>query len=46
MPEKISPKFPFESKYVKINGSNMHYIDVGKGDPILFLHGNPLHSRR
>ncbi len=36
-----SAEFPFESKYLEINGSNMHYIDEGHGDPILFLHGNP-----
>jgi len=40
----ISPKFPFESKFVDINGSKMHYVDVGKGDPILFLHGQPTSS--
>jgi haloalkane dehalogenase len=22
----------------------MHYVDVGEGDPILFLHGNPASS--
>lgn len=44
MEPKISPEFPFESKYVDINGSKMHYIDVGQGDPILFLHGNPTSS--
>ncbi len=37
----ISADFPFESKYVDIHGSKMHYIDEGDGDPILFLHGNP-----
>ncbi len=37
----ISPDFPFESKYLEVFGSKMHYIDEGKGDPILFLHGNP-----
>ncbi|MEM7334332.1 MAG: haloalkane dehalogenase [Chloroflexota bacterium] len=37
----ISAAFPFESKYIEIHGSNMHYIDEGEGDPILFLHGNP-----
>jgi len=41
MNTEISPKFPFESKYLTINGSKMHYIDIGEGDPILFLHGNP-----
>ena len=37
----ISADFPFQSKYVEIAGSNIHYIDEGSGDPILFLHGNP-----
>ena len=37
----ISAEFPFESKYVEVHGSKMHYIDEGEGDPILFLHGNP-----
>ena len=40
----ISPKFPFESKFIEINGSNMHYVDVGEGDTILFLHGQPTSS--
>ncbi len=39
--EIISEKFPFKSRYVEIDGSKMHYIDEGEGDPILFLHGNP-----
>ncbi len=38
---EIGTEFPFESKYVEILGSNIHYIDEGEGDPILFLHGNP-----
>ena len=40
----ISADFPFESKYLNVKGSNMHYIDEGEGDPILFLHGNPTSS--
>lgn len=40
----ISPDFPFESKFVEVNGYKMHYIDEGQGDPILFLHGNPTSS--
>lgn len=40
----ISAEFPFESKYIEVNGSKMHYIDEGAGDPILFLHGNPTSS--
>ena len=37
----ISDDFPFESKYLEVYGSKMHYIDEGEGEPILFLHGNP-----
>ncbi|MDX1670813.1 MAG: haloalkane dehalogenase [Balneolaceae bacterium] len=40
----LSSEFPFESNYVEIYGSRIHYIDVGSGDPILFLHGNPTSS--
>ncbi|VAW31926.1 hypothetical protein MNBD_CHLOROFLEXI01-3653 [hydrothermal vent metagenome] len=40
----ISPDFPFESRFVEVHGSKMHYIDEGEGDPILFLHGNPTSS--
>ena len=42
--KEISPAFPFESKFIDVHGSTMHYIDVGEGDPILFLHGNPTSS--
>ena len=40
----ISADFPFESKFIDILGSKIHYIDEGSGDPILFLHGNPTSS--
>src|SRR5690349_12899376 len=33
--------FPFESKWITIDGQNMHYIDEGAGDTILFVHGTP-----
>ncbi|MEM9561099.1 MAG: haloalkane dehalogenase [Actinomycetota bacterium] len=39
--QTISPDFPFTSHYVEVLGSNIHYIDEGKGDPIVFVHGNP-----
>ena len=41
---EISSDFRFDSKFVEVHGSNMHYVDVGEGDPILFLHGNPTSS--
>ncbi len=40
----VSPDFPYESKYIEVLGSKMHYIEAGEGDPILFLHGNPTSS--
>ena len=40
----ISADFPFESKYIEVHGSKIHYVDEGSGDPILFLHGNPTSS--
>lgn len=43
-PNSISAEFPFQSKFVEVHGSKMHYIDEGDGDPILFLHGNPTSS--
>jgi haloalkane dehalogenase len=40
----ISAEFPYESRYIEILGSKLHYIEKGEGDPILFLHGNPTSS--
>jgi len=31
-------------KYVSVLGTQMAYVDVGHGDPIVFLHGNPTPS--
>ena len=42
--QAISSAFPYSSKYVKVHGSNIHYVEQGAGDPILFLHGNPTSS--
>jgi haloalkane dehalogenase len=40
----ISGAFPFKSNYIEVEGSRLHYIEEGAGDPILFLHGNPTSS--
>lgn len=42
--EKISAEFPYESRFLEIDGANIHYIEKDAGDPILFLHGNPTSS--
>lgn len=41
MAEAISAAFPYQSKFVEVLGSRLHYVDEGQGDPVLFLHGNP-----
>lgn len=40
----ISAEFPFDSRFVTVHGSSMHYVESGVGDPIVFLHGNPTSS--
>jgi len=37
----IREDFAFESKYIEVLGSRMHYVDEGAGEVILLLHGNP-----
>ena len=36
--------FPFESHFLDIDGSKVHYIDEGQGPVILMAHGNPTWS--
>ena len=36
--------FPFESRFVGIDGHTVHYVDEGSGPTLLFLHGNPTWS--
>ena len=40
----ISSEFPFEKKFIEVNGSKMAYVDEGEGPVVLFLHGNPTSS--
>jgi haloalkane dehalogenase len=35
------PGFAYEPLYVEIEGLRMAYVEQGKGDPILMLHGEP-----
>ncbi|HND30152.1 MAG TPA: alpha/beta fold hydrolase, partial [Myxococcota bacterium] len=36
--------YPFSEHWIDANGGRQHYVDEGKGDPILFVHGNPTWS--
>src|ERR1700740_1259014 len=40
----ISAPFPYEMKRLPVFDAEMAYVDVGQGDPIVFLHGNPTSS--
>jgi haloalkane dehalogenase len=40
----ISPAFPYDKRYLTVEGKRMAYVDIGEGDPIVFLHGNPTSS--
>jgi len=40
----ISSKFPYEKRRRRVLGSEMTYVEVGEGDPIVLLHGNPTSS--
>ncbi|MBI4571552.1 MAG: haloalkane dehalogenase [Chloroflexi bacterium] len=42
--QEISAAFPYESRFVEVAGSRIHYVEEGSGDPVLFLHGNPTSS--
>ena len=38
------PGFPYEPKYVEVEGLRIAYVEQGEGDPILLLHGEPTWS--
>lgn len=43
-PDPISTESDLHRRYVTSQGVPMAYVDVGEGDPIVFLHGNPTPS--
>src|SRR5262245_58413632 len=40
----ISSSFPYRKQRQRVLGSEMAYVEVGEGDPIVLLHGNPTSS--
>ena len=40
----ISASFPYQKQRRRVLGRNMAYVEVGQGDPIVLLHGNPTSS--
>jgi len=41
---EISALERYPKKYTQVLGKRMAYVEVGEGDPIVFLHGNPMSS--
>lgn len=39
-----SAAFPFESRFIEIDGVRIRYVEEGQGAPVLFVHGNPTSS--
>ncbi len=39
-----SELYPFESRYLPVQGLSYHYLDEGQGPPVVMLHGNPTWS--
>jgi haloalkane dehalogenase len=40
----ISAAFPYQKRRRRVLGREMAYVEVGEGDPIVLLHGNPTSS--
>jgi pimeloyl-ACP methyl ester carboxylesterase len=39
--ETFAGTFPFAPQYLNLEHLQMHYVDVGEGEPIVLLHGDP-----
>jgi len=37
-------EYPFESHHFQVPAGNLHYVDEGRGSPIVMVHGNPTWS--
>jgi haloalkane dehalogenase len=40
----IAASMPYEKQYREVLGKRIAYVEVGEGDPIVLLHGNPTSS--
>jgi haloalkane dehalogenase len=40
----VSCLYPFMSHFLDLGGLRYHYLDEGRGEPVLMLHGNPTWS--
>ena len=40
----LSDLYPFHSRFIQLDDLNLHYLDEGRGEVVLMLHGNPTWS--
>jgi pimeloyl-ACP methyl ester carboxylesterase len=40
----VNPLYPFTGHFLARPGGNLHYLDEGRGEPVVMLHGNPTWS--
>ena len=43
-PDDYQHLYPFQSRFLDRNGLRYHYVDQGKGNPVVMVHGNPTWS--
>jgi pimeloyl-ACP methyl ester carboxylesterase len=41
LPAEVVRQWPYAPRFARVNGWRMHYIDEGRGPPVVLLHGNP-----
>jgi len=44
LPPAVRALYPFRSRYLDLGGLRYHYLDEGRGEPVLMVHGNPTWS--
>ena len=37
-------EYPFDARYLEVPAGRLHYVDEGRGQPIVMVHGNPTWS--
>ena len=40
----FAAEYPFDSRFLDLEGLRYHYVDEGQGEPLLMVHGNPTWS--
>jgi cis-3-alkyl-4-acyloxetan-2-one decarboxylase len=39
--DEMKTEYPFTGKWLDLDGLRYHYLDEGKGEPVVMVHGNP-----